>query len=133
MQPSHCNPDTLDRAWKPPTQPRRPNPLDRLREALIYGHVLNRGPTGAPRSADGRPPNRTPHASGGPKQPRLGGGVLLGVPSEDVMPIRIRCRDDPLDRQQPVEYKGVHAPSARNPTACYTGRKPKLHILCGSI
>jgi hypothetical protein len=49
------------------------------------------------------------------------------------MPIHIRCRDKPLDRQQVIEYNGVNTPSARNPTACYTARKPELRILCGSV
>jgi hypothetical protein len=49
------------------------------------------------------------------------------------MPIRIRCRDKPLDEQQASGDKGVIAPSARNPTACYTGRKAELRILCGLV
>ncbi len=49
------------------------------------------------------------------------------------MPIRIKCRDKPLDRQHAIEYKGVNAPSARNPKARYTDRKSKLRILCGSV
>lgn len=31
------------------------------------------------------------------------------------MPVRIRRRDKPLDRLQAIEYKGVNAPSTRNP------------------
>jgi hypothetical protein len=49
------------------------------------------------------------------------------------MPIRISRRDKPLDRQQAIEYNGVNAPSASNPMACYTARKPDLRILCGSV
>ena len=36
-------------------------------------------------------------------------------------------------RQQAIEYKGITTPSARNPKACHTDRKPELRILCGSI
>ncbi len=49
------------------------------------------------------------------------------------MPIRIRCRDKPRDRRQAIEYEAVNAYLARNPTACYTGRKPELRVLCGSV
>jgi hypothetical protein len=49
------------------------------------------------------------------------------------MPIRIRCRDKPPDRQQAIESKGIITPSGRNPRACYTDRKPELCILCGSV
>lgn len=36
-------------------------------------------------------------------------------------------------RQQPIEYEGVATPSATNPKASYTDRKPVLLILCGSV
>jgi endo-1,4-beta-mannosidase len=52
---------------------------------------------------------------------------------EDVMPIRIRYCDKPLDSQQAIGYKGVNTPSAGNPKACYTDRKPERRILCGSV
>ena len=47
------------------------------------------------------------------------------------MPIRIRFRDKPLDRQEGIGYKGVNTPSARNHAACYTDRKLELRVLCG--
>jgi uncharacterized protein YgiM (DUF1202 family) len=49
------------------------------------------------------------------------------------MPTRIRCPDKPLDMQQGIESTMLNAPSPRNSKACYTGRRPKLRILCGSI
>ena len=49
------------------------------------------------------------------------------------MPIRIRCRDKPPDRQQAIESKGINTLSVKNPKACYTDRKPELRILCGSV
>ena len=42
MQQRHCNPDTLDRALKPPTQPRRPKLLAQLRQALCPRHYSRR-------------------------------------------------------------------------------------------
>ena len=36
-------------------------------------------------------------------------------------------------RQQSIEYKGITTPSARNPKACHTDRKPELRFFCGSI
>ena len=49
------------------------------------------------------------------------------------MPIRIRCRDKPLDRQNAIENKGVKASSSAHPMASYTDRNPALRILCGSV
>jgi hypothetical protein len=49
------------------------------------------------------------------------------------MPIRIRCRDKPPDRQQAIERKWIITSSVRNPKACYyADRKQELRILCGS-
>lgn len=50
-----------------------------------------------------------------------------------VLPIRIRCRDKPADRQQAIESKRFNTPSERNPKECYTDRKPEIRMLCGSI
>jgi len=50
-----------------------------------------------------------------------------------VMPIRIRCREKPLNRTEPTENKGIRAPPAAVSTACYTDRKTQSRILCGSI
>lgn len=58
------------------------------------------------------------------------GGIIQGG---CVMPIRIRCSDKPLDRQEAIEYKEISTPLARNPEACYTEKKPKFRILCGLI
>ncbi len=49
------------------------------------------------------------------------------------MLIRITCRDKPLVKVQPIEYKGVNTPLAGDPKACYMDRKTQLRILCGSI
>ena len=49
------------------------------------------------------------------------------------MPIRIRCRAKLLDSRQVIKCEGLNTPSARNPKACYTDRKPELRILCGSV
>jgi len=49
------------------------------------------------------------------------------------MPIRIRCRDKPPDRQQAIESKGVNMYSVKNPKAFYTDRKPEIRILSGSV
>ena len=49
------------------------------------------------------------------------------------LPIRISCCDKMLDRRQHIENKGIRASSFGNPKASYTGRKPELRILCGSI
>lgn len=35
------------------------------------------------------------------------------------MPIRIRCRNKPLDRQKTIGYKGINNPSESNPKARY--------------
>ncbi|MCX5999369.1 MAG: hypothetical protein NTU41_07185 [Chloroflexi bacterium] len=48
------------------------------------------------------------------------------------MPIRIRCPDRPLERQQAIGYKGVDPPSARRPTASYADGKPELRVPSGS-
>ena len=50
-----------------------------------------------------------------------------------LMPIRIRCRDKPLDGTQVTEDGGVSAPMASAPKACYADRRTKPRILCGSI
>ncbi len=53
---------------------------------------------------------------------------------KDFMPIRIRrCRDKSRDRAQPTEDKGVSVLLVIAPMAYYAGKKPKLHMLCGSI
>ena len=49
------------------------------------------------------------------------------------MPIRIRCRNKSLERQQVIERIGFIVSSASNPKASYTERKQELRILCGSI
>ena len=49
------------------------------------------------------------------------------------MPIRIKCRDKPRDRVQPTEDEVLCAPLVDDPEACYTDRKPKFRMLCGSI
>jgi hypothetical protein len=49
------------------------------------------------------------------------------------MPIRIRCRDKPLDPWQPIADKGVTTFSVTDPIATYIDRKPDLRILCGSV
>ena len=50
-----------------------------------------------------------------------------------VMPIGIKCRDKPPDRQHAIESKGVNTSSIRNPKVCYTDMKPELRFLCGSV
>jgi hypothetical protein len=39
----------------------------------------------------------------------------------------------PLDMKQAIEGTTLNAPSPRNSKVCYTGRRPKLRILRGSI
>ncbi len=60
---------------------------------------------------------------------RLGGNPGREV----VMPIRIRCRDRPGDGAQPTEDTRLSTPPADDPEPCYTSRKPKLRMLCGTI
>jgi hypothetical protein len=49
------------------------------------------------------------------------------------MPIRISCHDKLLNSVQLIESTGINTPPANNPKACYTDRKTKLRILCGSV
>ena len=49
------------------------------------------------------------------------------------MPIRIRCPDKPLDRQNVIETKEIKTSSSTDPMASYTDRNPALRILCGSV
>ena len=73
-----------------------------VKTTTIHAHVLNPAPVGVRSPADSF-------------EPIQGGRVT---------PIRIRCRDKPLDRQQAIGYKGVNTPSAGNPKACCTDRNP---------
>jgi len=50
-----------------------------------------------------------------------------------LMRIRIRHRDKPMDRMQPVESKGFSTLPEGSLKAFYTDRKPEIRILCGSI
>ena len=52
---------------------------------------------------------------------------------EVIMPIRISWRDKSMNRVQLFEYKEVSTLLASDPMACYTDRKTKLRILCGSV
>ena len=45
------------------------------------------------------------------------------------MPIGVECLDKPRDRAQPTEDKGLSAPLADDPEACYTDRKPKFRMM----
>ena len=60
-------------------------------------------------------------------------GVWGNPGREVVMPICIESPDKPRDRAQSTEDRGLSAPLADDPEACYTGRKPKFRMLSGSI
>jgi hypothetical protein len=49
------------------------------------------------------------------------------------MPIRISCRDKPLNRVQLLEYKEVNTLLVSDPKASYIDRKTHFRILCGSV
>jgi hypothetical protein len=49
------------------------------------------------------------------------------------MPIRISCRDKPLNRVRLVEYTGVNTLLASDLKASYMDRKAHFRILCGSV
>jgi hypothetical protein len=49
------------------------------------------------------------------------------------MLIRTRCCNPPQDRQRTIEGNGADRLSTKNPKACYTDRKSKRRILCGSV
>jgi len=84
---------------------------DDVKTTMIYIHILNRGPAGVRSPMDGLCADR--------------GGCI--------MPIRIRCRYIPPDREQTIEIEGIITPSVINPRAYYTGSKTELRILCGSV
>jgi hypothetical protein len=126
MQQSHCNPDTLDRAWKPPTQPRQPKLLDQLRGALIYTHVLNRGPTGLRSPRMDVLVTEPPTQVGGQSSPALAGGVLIGVPSEDITPMRAKRRDKNAHLVQHVGFAPIGLEPSPHSRACYVALQPCL-------
>jgi hypothetical protein len=51
---------------------------------------------------------------------------------ELIMPIRIRCRDKTLDRQNVIETKGLKTSSSAYPMAAYADRNPALRIFSRS-
>ena len=53
--------------------------------------------------------------------------------NEDFMPVRIIRYDKSMDRTQATEGRGIRGPLATDPAACYSDRKPKIRIVCGSI
>jgi len=55
------------------------------------------------------------------------------VTAEVFMPIRITRHDKSLYGMQPYEIKGLVVTNSDESTACYTDRKFKFSILCGSI
>jgi hypothetical protein len=57
-----------------------------------------------------------------------------GITREQViMPIRISCRDKPLNGVQLIEFKEVNTPLASNLKASNMDRKAHFRILCGSV
>jgi len=59
--------------------------------------------------------------------------LSMRISKEVIMPIRISCRDKPLNRVQLIEYKGVNTPLTSDLKATYMDRKAHFRILCGSI
>jgi hypothetical protein len=55
------------------------------------------------------------------------------VTAEVFMPIRITSPDKSLNGMQAYEIKRLVAAHSDESTACYTDRKLKFSILCGSI
>jgi len=49
------------------------------------------------------------------------------------MPIRMRRPDKALDETQVTEASGLSWSLSDDPAACYTDRKPRSRILCGSV
>jgi len=60
---------------------------------------------------------------------------LMGLEAigEVIMPIRIRCPDESLHREQTTEHKGQSALMEGNLMALYADRKTKLRSLSGSV
>jgi hypothetical protein len=80
-------------------------------EQMFHAQVLHRGPAGVRSPVDGLRANR----------------------GECIMPIRIRCRDKTLDRQNVIETKGLKTSSSAYPMAAYADRNPALRIFSRSV
>jgi hypothetical protein len=95
----------------------KPKLLDRLREALRSRHSFATIPASltVPRPGFAAP------------------SMDFGMKQEDLILIRIRCRDKKQQGMQVTDIGGIIAEMVALSGACYKDRKPICRILCGSI